>query len=790
VPAYRNPLEDQKSWDKSAEQKIFKKWEQQELLGRFNVDSAKPLFVLDTPPPYPSGRPWHVGGASHYAQIDMIARSARMRGFEVLFPMGIDRNGLPVELYTEKKYNVSIRTTPREKFLELCSVALDDLEQEMVQTLKLMGFSADYNNKYRTDATSYRALTQATFIEQWKRGLVYEGTRPSNYCIDCGTTIADAEIIYSDLPTKLAYFKFALEADSLEIPIASTRPELICSCQAIIVNPEDERYKPLVGRKAILPFYGRSVPIISHTSAKPEFGTGAVMVCSYGDYTDVQLFRELGLSEIIAIGEDGRMQKSAGDFLEGLRVKQARARMIEELQKAGLLDKVEEIAHRTPTCERSKTPIEIIPMKEYYLRVVEVKDKLNQIAKSLRFYPEMHRTILLNWIDVALDWPISRRRFYGTEVPVWYCRKCGTPFLPEPGPYYQPWKEDPPGNPKCGACGSIEFVGDERTFDTWMDSSISALFVTRYHRDEHFHSRTYPASMRPQGKDIIRTWLHYSILRCWEVTGKVPWDSVWITGWGLDERREKMSKSKGNVIDPIAMLEKYGAESFRLWTASEVSVGSDYICSEQKIATPGKFLTKLWNISRFIGGFPLPEGRPHNDLLTPSDRWILAELATLIRECIQGYEEFNFFIPSNKVRDFTWNLFAAHYVELAKGRAYGEGFSETERDSARYTLHECLKTLLLLLAPICPFITEELWLRLYSRNGSSIHEQKFPDLSQWSTEDSRYTKQITEFNSLVWNEKKSKGLSLKDQISLKVPDEITQFEKDLRAMHNLAASHA
>ncbi|MHB8567522.1 MAG: valine--tRNA ligase [Nitrososphaerales archaeon] len=781
-----SPLESQKSWDKSIELKIGQRWQETANLQSFNHHSSKPLFVMDTPPPYPSGRPWHVGGASHYAQIDMIARSARMRGFEVLFPIGIDRNGLPVELYAEKKYNVSIRTTPREKFLELCSIALDDLELEMIATLKLMGFSADFAKKYRTDDTSYRALTQATFIDEWNRGRVYKGTRPSNYCIDCGTTIADAEIVYLELPTKLTYFKFGvLDQSGKEIgkiPIASTRPEMITSCQAVIVNPEDERYKHFVGKQALVTIYERKVPVLAHNSAKPEFGTGAVMVCSYGDYTDVQLFRELGLREIIAIGEDGRMQATAGDSLAGMKVKQARNRMIEMLKERGNLEKVEEIGHRTPTCERSKTPIEIIPMEEYYLKVLEVKDKLREVARSLHFHPEMHRTILQNWIEVSLDWPISRRRFYGTEVPVWYCLKCGEPYVPPPGPYYQPWKSDPPKGAMCSKCQSETFSGDLRTFDTWMDSSVSALYITNYGKDEWFYSKTYPATIRPQGKDIIRTWLHYSIVRCLDITSKVPWKDVWVTGWGLDERGERMSKSKGNVIDPIQMLEKYGAECFRLWTASEVTVGSDYTCSEQKISTPSKFLNKLWNVAKFITSFPDTGKRPA--MLAPSDKWILAELSSLAKECIAGYEDYNFFVPSNKVRDFTWNTLAAHYIELAKGRAYGQGFSSEECESARYTLHECLRTILLLLAPICPFITDEIWTNVYS--AESIHSKNFPGDMKHQEEDLKYGSLLQGFNSRVWNEKKAKGLSLKDPISIPVPDELVSFSSDLRAMHNLS----
>jgi valyl-tRNA synthetase len=778
-----NPLGEMKSWDKSLEAPVFQKWEE-DGIGRFDVNSSKPLFVIDTPPPYPSGRPWHVGGASHYAEIDMIARSARMRGFEVLFPIGLDRNGLPVELYTEKKYGVSIKTTPREKFLELCRVALDDLEQEMLQTFKLMGLSGNYEQKYRTDDVTYRTLTQSTFISQWKAGRVYEGTRPSNYCIDCGTTIADAEIVYDDLPTKLVYFKFKIGNEATSIPIASTRAELICTCEAVIVNPEDDRYKPFIGKTALVPIYNREVPILAHNSAKPEFGTGAVMVCSYGDYHDVQLFRELNLKEIIAIGDSGRMLSAAGKELEGLRIKQARNAMIELLQREGILDKIEEINHRTPICERSKTPIEIIPMDEYYLKVVDVKPRLEEIARNLHFHPEMHRSILLNWIEVALDWPISRRRFYGTEVPVWYCNQCKEPYLPAPGKYYQPWKDPPPSSARC-RCGSTQFTGDVRTFDTWMDSSVSALYVTKYGRDQAFHERTYPATIRPQGKDIIRTWLHYSILRCSQITGKVPWNDVWVTGWGLDEKGERMSKSKGNVIDPILMLNRYGAENFRLWIASEVSVGSDYTCSEQKIMSPGKFLTKLVNVSRFIAGFDAPERRPDYAELSHSDRWILAELGKLTEDCLAGYEDYNFFIPANKLRDFTWNVFAAHYVELAKGRAYGVGFSEKEILSARYTLRECLRSILLLLAPICPFITEAMWLKIFSND--SIHKQAFPDAKAWNQEYLKYEKELLEFNSQIWNEKKAKGLSLKEALQVPIPSNLQPFSEDLKVMHNLTS---
>jgi valyl-tRNA synthetase len=772
---------DSKSWDKRLEGELFDSWLKLGLQ-KFDVNSPKPKYVIDTPPPYPSGR-FHTGSAAHYAEIDMIARTSRMLGYEVLYPIGIDRNGLPVEIYTEKKFKVSIRTTPREKFLELCRIALDDLEEEMIGIFKLMGLSGDYDNKYRTDDRAFRILTQSTFIQHWNDGRIYIGKRPSNYCVDCGTTIADAEIEYREIPTNLVYFDLPLDDGSGKIPIASTRPELLCSCQAIMVNPDDSRYSGLVGKQVRIPLYDRTVPIVAHPSAKTEFGTGAAMVCSYGDYNDAMLFKELGLKEIIAIGLDGRMTKEAGEKLAGLKVKAAREEITKTLKEIGSASKIEQINHRTPTCDRSKTPIEIIPLEEYYMKIVDIKDTLNDAAHKLKFHPETHRQILLNWIEVAHDWPISRRRVYGTEVPVWYCKSCGAPYVPEPGKYYQPWKESPPDNPTCPNCGGKEFRGDERTFDTWMDSSVSVLFVTKYLTDEMFFKQTYPAQIRPQGKEIIRTWLHYSIVRCLELTGKIPWSDVWISGWGLDERGDKMSKSRGNIIEPRPLLERYGAENFRLWAASEVSVGSDFLISEQKISGAGKFLTKLWNIARFVSRTPMPDLEPAEIFST--DRWMLAETSNLIRDCLKGYREYNFFVPANRIRDFSWNVFAAHYMELAKGRAYGEGFSEDERLSAQYTLHYVLKTILLLLAPICPFITEKIWLNLYS--GESIHKQLFPEPDDRFDSFLMLGKKLMDFDSLIWNEKKSKGLSLKDPIGIGIPDDIEQFSKDLKMAHNLTA---
>jgi len=769
------PRLSEKRWDHHVERTLFERW-QKEGIYEFKSTARDKPFIIDTPPPTTSGR-WHIGAVAAYSQIDMIARSQRMLGKHVLFPIGFDRNGINVEIYVEKNSNVKMRDTPRERFIELCAEALDKLEAQIAEIMRSVGLSGDYVHKYRTDEESYRKFTQATFIELWKRGLIYETTRPNNYCHECGTTIADAEVEYEDLPSSLSYVRFKVRETGETLVIATTRPELICSCQLVIVNPTDERYTKLHGLHAILPIYGREVQIKAHPSARPDFGTGVVMICSYGDYTDVLLFRELGLTEILAAGPDGRLTSAAGPY-QGLTMKEGRNRIIEDLTAQGLLEKRENIKHRTPICSRSNTPIEIIPMKEYYLKQVEFVPKLKQLATKMTFHPDTSRQILNDWINsISIDWPISRRRVYSTEIPVWFCKKCGTPLLPPPGKYYQPWKDQPP-MAKCKECGFNEFAGETRTFDTWMDSSVSAMYISKYPTNSKFFKRSYPVSIRPQGKDIVRTWLHYSILRCYQLTKRAPFSHVWINGLGMDEQGQAMHKSKGNVVEPEPLLEKYGADAFRFWNASEATLGSDFRCSEMRIAGAHKFLTKLWNLSRFISSFP----KPRSAKLQPSDKWILSELSLLVEKSSTGYRDFNFFIPATELRDFVWETFASHYLEMVKPRAYGQGFSTNEQRAAWYTLHTVLKTILLLLAPIMPFMPEHIWRELYSKR--SIHSERLPKPA-WAKTHKRYTQEIFAFNREVWKVKKDRNLALRDQIEIDVPRALAPFKEDLVKMHAL-----
>lgn len=749
-----------------------------------NAPKEAKVFAIDTPPPYPSGR-WHIGAVAHYALIDVIARSRRMLGERVLFPWGLDRNGINIELTVEKKFNRRMHTFPREEFLELCKKEIDQYGQQLVDIAQRVGMSCDFAHAYATDSPDYRAMTQRTFIELWNKGLVVQDLRPNNYCPDCKTTIADAEVYYEERDAVLYHVRWDLEkpvAGRDHIVIATTRPELIAACQIVLVHPEDERYADLVKAKARVkvPNYGRAVEIHAHSTVDPQFGTGAMMICSYGDFTDVALFRELALPAVDAIGADGMMTEAAG-HLKGLHVKKARTAQVERLKADGRILKEEPKRQKFPICERSKTPIEIISLKEWYVKQVDVVPDLRHIAEAMEFHPDKHRQILLDWINtVTIDWPVSRRRYYHTEIPVWYCKKCEAPHVPKPGPYYQPWRQPAPpeiAGTGCTRCGHKEFVGEEKTFDTWMDSSASNLYVLHYHDAPQWFAKQAPCSLRPQGRDIVRTWLHYTALKSHLLLKQPAFQHVWITGLGMDEKGRKMSKSLGNVIDPDEVLKEHGADAFRFWAASECTTGDDFRISKDRILGAKKFLSKLHNVARFVSMFASVE-RPAR--LEPTDQWILAELNRAIRDCRRGYEQFNFFVPSNRLREFVWNLFAPHYLEMAKRRAY-EG-----NESALWTLQHVLRCCLLFLAPVSPFITYQIYRELY---GGDVHREPFPepvtDVDETLTEK---TPLIEAFNSDVWKRKKEKGTSMNEPIDgVDVPPELSAFRNDFVGMHRIPA---
>ncbi|MBN1386723.1 valine--tRNA ligase [Candidatus Woesearchaeota archaeon] len=776
----------EKRWDKSFEKPVYARWKADKLFA-FNKDAIKPFYSIDTPPPYVN-TPIHIGHAVTYVLMDMFARYRRMTGHEVLFPLGLDRNGLPIEMAAERRFGKKLSEVSRAEFVKMCNQVLEESSAESTDSFLKLGISfnswelgSGIGDMYYTDSDEYRTLTQETFIDLWNKGLIYEDERTNNYCPGCQTTIADSEIDYMDIPSLFNDVIFKIEETGEEIIIGTTRPELICSCAMVVFHPDDARYHHLEGKHAITPVFNKKVPIRAHPSASMEKGTGLVMMCSFGDYTDIRFFRDMNLEPIISINIDGKMNENAGQY-NGLAVREAREKIIEDLRSAGLLVKQKEITHRTPVCERSKDEIEFISMKEYYLKQLDFLDDMKRVSNGLNFFAPKSKQILDAWIDsVKIDWPISRRRVYATEIPLWYCKSCNAKMVPEKGRYYRPWKDKAPFG-RC-RCGSSEFVPEMRVFDTWFDSSITPLYILGYGRDPEFFQRAKPCTLRPQGKEIIRTWLYYTLLKCYHLTGEKIFRDAWINYHIVDEKGTKMSKSLGNVIDPHDILEKFGAEPFRLWCAVEGNLdNSDLRCSYERIDGAGKTLTKLWNVTRFISMFEYDKTSEYK--LTELDKWIISEVNELIDLCRKSYEVYDFHNPGIQLKHFIWDTLASHYLEMAKKRAYNDGgiFSKEEQNGALYTLDYCTKTLLRLLSPITPFITEKLYSSLFE---GEIHHMPFPEVEHDVS--SQVTNQdIIDINSAVWKAKEEHSISLKNPIKMvTLTEKYRPVEKELIITHNI-----
>ena len=494
----------------------------------FNPDSGKEMFVIDTPPPYPSGT-WHIGAVAQYSMIDVIARSQRLLGKEVYFPWGVDRNGINIEFTVEKNTKRKMKTYDRAEFLELCKTTIEEFTQAMRKTARRVGLSCDFDREYLTDSPEYRTVTQSIFIELFKSGAIIEDLRPNIYDPVEGTTIADAEVERLPRRTKLVDVEWTCE-DGTAIVISTTRPELICACGVVVVHPDDERYAHLVGQRIKLPMpvNGRetSVEIQTHPSVKSDFGSGVLMVCSFGDQNDVAVFRELGLTPFQAINLEGRMTDLAGPFA-GQTVLEARKAAIEHLEEQGKLVNVVEREQEIPVSERGKNPVEIILLKEWYVRQTHAQDRIREHAESIEFHPKRNKQFLLDWMDnISIDWPISRRRWYHTEIPIWYCDDEDKIIVPPAGVYVQPWCQSPPQGSEVldrntrQSLGSFSemkatlgtITGEQKVFDTWMDSSNSNLFVSGYLNQPEVFENAFPTALRPQGKEIVRTWLYYTCL--------------------------------------------------------------------------------------------------------------------------------------------------------------------------------------------------------------------------------------------------------------------------------------
>ena len=793
----------------------------------FNPDSGKEIFVIDTPPPYPSGT-WHIGAVAQYSMIDVIARSQRLLGKEVYFPWGVDRNGINIEFTVEKNTKRKMKTYDRAEFLQLCEETIEEFTQAMRNTARRVGLSCDFDREYLTDAPDYRSVTQSIFVELFKNGTIIEDLRPNIYDPVEGTTIADAEVERLQRKTKLVDVKWELE-DGSELIISTTRPELICACGVVVVHPEDERYQHLVGQKIKLPLpvaqREQYVEIKTHPSVKSEFGSGVLMVCSFGDQNDVAVFRELGLTPFQAINLEGCMTQLAGKW-SGLSVIEARTAIIEHLESNGQIDKIEEREQEVPVSERGKNPVEIILLKEWYVRQTHIQGRMKELIEDITFHPVRNRQFLLDWMDnISIDWPISRRRWYHTEIPIWYSGDEKYVIVPPSGTYVQPWREQPPAGSRVldresrQDVGSIEdmsdslgnITGEEKVFDTWMDSSNSNLFVSGYLNHPEVFEKSFPTALRPQGKEIVRTWLYYTLLKSALLLDKPGFQHVWIDGLGMDPWGRKMSKSLGNGIDADSVLEcgaggrtgswkvkgpeksvslkanKIGSECFRLWKACDAQVGDDFQINPEEIEQRYfGVLTKLFNVSRFASQFDVPSDLDNiPDDLNIEDEWILHEFNAVMTEVKTAWDNLDIYTATQALKTFGTGILPSHYLEMVKSRLYD---GDTK---AAWTIHRMVRDFMSAFSPICPFFTHHISQTIYGTSAVDVDD--FPS-NPFSTnfEQSRSdfwkskTLDLQTFNGEVWSTKKENGISLNQPISgVVIPDNLREFTDILTSMHSL-----
>ncbi len=690
------------------ESKIFGFWEKEKIY-RFNSNSKKKIYSIDTPPPTVSGK-MHIGHAFSYSQQDFIARYKRMMGYNVFYPFGTDDNGLPTERLVEKLKNVKSKSMSRSDFTSLCLKTLKDITPQFIQDWKSIGISSDFNLYYSTIDKLSQKISQESFIQLYKKGLIYKDKFPTIYCPECQTPVAQAELEDREKTTQFATLRFKVQAQ--ELPIATTRPELLGACVAVFVNPQDKRYKHLIGKKVLVPLFNYEVPIIADESADMEKGTGVLMVCSYGDKYDVDAIKRHKLPEKIIINKEGKLTVKE---YQNTAIKEARKKILEELKAKNLIISQKTIEHDVNVHDKCQTEIEFLPVEQWFIKILDKKQELIQQGKKIKWHPEYMFKRYENWIKgLEWDWSISRDRHFGIPIPIWYCEKCNEIILAN--------KSELPIDPQqtkknCPKCKS-HAIPETKILDTWTTSSLTPQIASSLVNNKI----KIPYSLRPQAHDIIRTWAFYTIVKSYLHENKIPWNDITISGFVTLEG-EKMTKSKGNVISPQEVMQKYGADSLRFWAARS-KLGEDLDYQEKDIITGKKFITKIMNATKFV--FLNLKRQEKKPKLIETDRIFIAQLNNLIKSSTGAFNNYNYSKAKSETDNFFWHALADNYIEIIKNRVYNG--NEQEKASAFYTLYNSLLTIIKLFAPITPFITEYLYQEYFKKyeKDKSIHLASWP----------------------------------------------------------------
>jgi valyl-tRNA synthetase len=720
------------------EEKWQKYWAEQGI-NKFNPDSRKPVYSIDTPPPTVSGT-MHMGHAFSYAHTDFIARYKKMAGHELFYPFGFDDNGLATERFVEKKLGIKGSEMPRPEFVKLCLKETTELEADLIRRWKRLGFACDWSINYRTIDDYAVKQSQRSFVELYLMDRVYRKEGVTIWCPECRTAVAQVELKDKELSSEFSDIYFELvEAKGKKkerIVIATTRPELLPACVAIFINPTDERNRQLIGRKAVVPLFGQAVPVMADEKVDPSKGSGIVMCCTFGDLTDADWWKAYNLPLKIAITPEGRMTSIAKGF-EGLAIKEARKKILEALKENGFLKESKPIKHMVNVHERCEREIEFLITQQWYIKYLDLKDEFLKLGAKIKWHPHFMKSRYDHWVaGLKWDWGISRQRFFGVPIPVWYCGKCSEPLIASEEELPVDPMVDKPEAGECPKCGSKEFTGEKDVMDTWATSSLTPQIALKWKEDNEFFNKMHPMDLRTQAHDIITFWAFNTIVKSYFHEKEIPWTDIMISGYILDPSRQKMSKSKGNIVEPMQAIQNYSADCLRYW-AGTASLGQDIPFDEKELMSGKKFIVKLLNAANFVQnmleGFDLRRIDETKLKLNPTDKWILSRLNSLIARATEAMESFEFSKALSQARDFFWLEFCDYYLEEIKYRLYNEKkFGLESKQACQHVLRAVLFDLIKLLAPFMPHITEEIYQKMFRNHLAlpSIHLSLWPKANE------------------------------------------------------------